>query len=206
MEKPLDVHDAIPLFAPNLEHEEDDELGFVGQGPIDDAGDTGMIEDLGHVEEEVYNAKLETSNYNKLADKQQFCQDWTRMTGSRFRADSKREDVPDDFVEEALPYEQLNSKQAVAVDYLRAKIPGILSGKDQFFLDISGSAGTGKTTIMKRFKADLSEALMGSSNLAVGKLIHFAAFSGCAAKLLPSPNSTLHKLLRLPIGQVRLLA
>ena len=67
-----------------------------------------------------------------------------------------------------------------------------------FFMEILGSAGTGKTAIMRRLKVDL-KGLVQHHRLAFGDVVHFSAPTGTAAKLLPTPTATLHSLLGLPI-------
>ena len=72
----------------------------------------------------------------------------------------------------------------------------------QFLAEICGGAGTGKTTLVKCLKADIASTLLSPSSPAIGEVLRFAAPTGCAAKLLPTPNSTLHSLLHLPVTKV----
>ena len=185
--------DHIPLFAPDQEQQEDDELGFVN-GEFEDCNDESdeLLFDIDFTE---------NGPFDVHADREKLCPAWTRDTGEEFRQALNMDDCCT-IDEPALPFEKLNKKQQQAVTYLNSVTRKIIDCPDtapQFFLEICGAAGTGKTEILKRFKSDTCNYLKNKSNIALGKFLCFTAPTGCATKLLPHPHSTLHKLLRLPI-------
>ena len=101
-----------------------------------------------------------------------------------------------------LDYNLLNNKQKFSVDHVVEKIiENLKSPLDQFFLEVAGKAGSGKTTVIKNVKVRVQGRLceMGSE-VAFGDMVKFTAYTGSAAKLLPTPHHTLHQLLRLPCG------
>ena len=190
----LAEHDRIPLFAPDEEKQEDDELGFLNNDEFEPFNDD--------LDEMLFDVDFtECGEFDKQADREKFCPAWTRETGNEFRQSLQMDDSST-LQEPALPFEVLNQRQQQAVTYLNQVTRKIIDQPDtadQFFLEICGAAGSGKTEILKRYKVDTHEYLVANSTVAIGSFLCFSAPTGCATKLLPHPHSTLHKLLRLPI-------
>ena len=144
----------------------------------------------------------DATEFDKSEDKNNFVPFWTASTAEQLRS-RYRLDGPEDLniVEPALQRSDLNEQQAEALDYLLFLFQRVRQDPSQHFLaEIIGAAGTGKTTLIKCLKADIA-ATLGPDDPAIGELIRFAAPTGCAAKLLPSPYSTLHSLLHLPVAK-----
>jgi len=188
----------IPTAEEDLVHDqvdEDDPLaGLVNRLEQDEPQD--------HNEEDLADFVLENADaaYNKTEDRDNLCPHWTASTADQLRA-AVHNEGPEDLenVENALPLDALNTQQREAVEYLLFHLQKTRSNPShQSLFEIIGSAGTGKTTIVKCLKAELAKTL-GPNDPAIGQLIRFAAPTGCAAKLLPTPNSTLHSLLHLPV-------
>jgi ATP-dependent DNA helicase PIF1 len=169
--------------------------------PIDPAILDEQFED-----DNVFDHDDASDEFDKLADKLLLCPEWNRRTADTFCADVLM-DVCEMDEPPALPFVSLTEHQARTVLLLRQQFHKILHSEQnpdqphhQFFLDLCGSAGVGKTTIMCCFKEILTTDLQQHPSLAINDLIHFAAPTGTAAQLLPSPCSTLHRLLSLPIN------
>jgi hypothetical protein len=140
-------------------------------------------------------AAEETANFPYFEDKERFCPDWNNGTAGAFR-DMVRSEPPTCVDQDALPFEDLNVKQQAVVRYVLDQY----DLETQFLLEVCGSAGTGKTTIMKRIREDIKVRLDEGGILQVRDVLRFTAATGTAAQLLPSPNVTLHKMLHLPIN------
>ena len=207
--EPVSRVDVLPLFAPRLDIEEEEEHAFVGHDLLEDVdamGDGGPPEpvdaDGGDEDfDDRYDEQQASVNFDIHADRQEMCPNWTREYPNRFRSEMSSREAQEQHQMDVLPHHQLNHKQGLAVQLLNTRVEELLSTGKQFFLEICGSAGTGKTTIMKRFKEDLRLRLVGHPTISVGQFLRFAAATGAAAKILPTPNSTLHKLVNLPINQ-----
>ena len=138
-----------------------------------------------------------------LYDKNSMCPLWTEQTGNQWRNDNLKfaqaEDDSDDTP--ALALHQLNEKQQKAVNLVLQKAELALSYQDeQFFVEICGSAGTGKSAIQHCLRRLLKEKVADlCRGQAFGDLVHFTAPTGTAVKLLPTPNATVHSLLGIPI-------
>ena len=202
----VNVDEVIPLFAPNLQPEPDTENAFVGEGLLtegnannlpDDTSDPVTGQDI--PDAEVYSEDLVTPDYDKLEDKNNLCPDMLPVHPPRFRARVKEIPPPSGNHGQALDHRLLNPKQALAVEYVRQKLERVITEDEQFFLEICGQAGTGKTEILKRILADLAVRLADSTTRSVGTMVRFAAATGAAAKLMPQPNSTIHSLVNAPI-------
>ena len=205
VENPHQNDEVIPFFAPIEEPQRDvNDLGFDAQPLQDDIDEDGDL---------YTNTDIVTTNFDRDAHRLELCSEWTLRTGHEFRQtvgmdDQLQQDDP------ALLFNELNIEQQHAVSIMkqlalniatsihsstgdRRKCPDGL----QFFFELCGAAGTGKTAALLRFKVDLASSMeMQAPSLAVGKFLMFSAATGCAAKLLPHPHSTLHKLVNLPIG------
>ena len=159
-------------------------------------GDLGFDE----LHEEDRLDEVASEDYNYKEDLQSFVPNWTAHTPNEFRDNAvgrfegEREEEP------ALELHQLNAEQRQLVKWLRFNTDRLLpeNSQHQFLLELCGGAGTGKTTTIRTFMQELKRA---HPHLGVGNMVHFAAPTGCACKLLPNPHSTLHKLLHLPLGQ-----
>ena len=200
--------DVLPLFPPIGEAEPDDEAAFVGQDMIqpnnmedNPVAEEDEQEDIPY--DDVYVDADASNDFNYHEDRLRLCEDWTSRSPAQFRNSTSNAEVNDDYVEEAIPHDQLNPKQALVVQYVSEKMDRVLDNGEQFFLEVCGSAGTGKTTVMKRLKADLAARLAEHDQLSVGTIVRFVAATGAAAKVLPTPNCTLHRLLNLPLNQAK---
>ena len=143
--------------------------------------------------------------FNYDADRLQYVPNWTTESPHIFRADV--EPLVQDNLADVVPLDQLNHGQQQVVNYLMSKVRKLF-GRDYvegnpepFRLEICGVAGAGKTTLMKTFFSLLTQHLrqVGSPH-AAGEIIRFSAPTGCAAKCLPRPTSTLHSLLNLKLN------
>ena len=208
--------DVLPLIAPDLDVQPDQENAFVGQELLEDqddlvaAGPAELIDadgqDIEH--DDRYDNQHASTDFDLFADRRELCPDWTRETPHQFRTsiadiDNQLAASEEEEETEALPHNRLNPEQARAVELINAKMERLLDRGEPFYLEICGSAGTGKTTILRRCKQDLAEKLAASTDKSVGTMLRFAAATGAAAKVLPTPNCTLHKLVNLPIAQAK---
>ena len=156
------------------------------------------------VDDSVFGPEDVQPGYDKQADFLVFTPTWTASTPDQCRHAVHNTGLDDlTLVEPALPRDQLNAQQAEGLAYLLFEFQKVLVQPGyQFLAEICGGAGTGKTTLVKCLKADIASTLLSPSSPAIGEVLRFAAPTGCAAKLLPTPNSTLHSLLHLPVTKV----
>ena len=150
-----------------------------------------------------------TVGYDHHEDRRTLVPEWTEQTPENMRMARRNHPLPH-LLDQGAPevgYNQLNPGQAALVDWVLPRLKALIAESDptarranQFCLEVCGPAGSGKTTVFKVIK-HLAETHLADSHsrLAIGEVLMFAAPTGCAAKLLPTPHSTLHKLLQLPI-------
>ncbi|MCP3661881.1 MAG: AAA family ATPase [Gammaproteobacteria bacterium] len=150
-----------------------------------------------------------TDGYDYQADRLSLVPDWNEQTPENMRKARRGVPLPNNLEQGApeVDYDRLNSGQKNLVDWILPKLRDLIAEVDptarkanQFCLEVCGPAGSGKTTVFKVVKHLVGTHLTEiNSQLSVGDVLRFAAPTGCAAKLLPTPHSTLHKLLHLPI-------
>ena len=139
-------------------------------------------------------AAEETADFPYFEDKERLCPDWNYGTAGVFRDMVRTTEMEAD-EQDVLDFTSLNAKQQAVVTFVLDKF----DRRKQFLLEVCGSAGTGKTTIMRRIREDIKVRIAGSDRQ-VREVLRFTAATGTAAQLLPSPNVTLHKMLHLPIN------
>ena len=206
-ENPLNnnTEDVFPLIAPDDQaQEEEEDNQVIGDGLAGDLDEVPAEEDNDPVAE-LIDAENASSDYDKSEDKLSMAANWDHGTAARFRADVKLAAYDNAANPAALRHDQLNAKQALLAEYLVRGTRRLIQGEEdsQFFLEVCGSAGTGKTTALLRYLEDVEELLQDHQTLSVGKVLLFSAATGTAAKLLPKPNATLHSALHLPISLAR---
>merc|ERR1711911_581082 len=203
-ENPLNnnTEDVFPLIAPDDQaQEEEEDNQVIGDGLAGDLDEVPAEEDNDPVAE-LIDAENASSDYDKSEDKLSMAANWDHGTAARFRADVKLAAYDNAANPAALRHDQLNAKQALLAEYLVRGTRRLIQGEEdsQFFLEVCGSAGTGKTTALLRYLEDVEDLLRDHQTLSVGKFLLFSAATGTAAKLLPKPNATLHSALHLPIS------
>ena len=213
--RPFEVPNAPPTPASGTPDDLDGSLGrlldvspvAVPTEDIDDCLDDLLAMDEDDVEfgQDEGNARIDY-----LADIQRLgLQHWTSATGEIQRrellhpraaaipgADGSNSD------ERPLTLSNLNPKQRTAVNLVVKLARPMFTEGRQFFVEICGAAGTGKTVVMQVLKQQLI-GLIGEvcpEGTVFGRRVRFAAPTGTAAKLLPSPTATLHSLLGIPIN------
>jgi hypothetical protein len=192
-------HTEGDLFpSPNRDNERPDDDGIFNEedafyeilNPGDHANDQ-LENDL--------DAEVVTADFDYAEDRRNIVPHWDVNTpkAKQLQALNNPPDIPD--VEPEVGFDQLNSDQQKAVTWLMMKSEAYLNDNSkQFCVEVCGPAGSGKTTTMKVFKQLLRPLVNNIDNLSIGEALVFAAPTGCAAKLLPTSNYTLHKLLQLP--------
>ena len=148
-ENPLNnnTEDVIPLIAPDDQaQEEEEDNQVIGDGLAGDLDEVPAEEDDDPVAE-LIDTENASSDYDKSEDKLSMAANWDHGTAARFRADVKLAAADDNSSNQtALRHDQLNPKQALLVKYLvQASQQLIERGTAaQFFLEVCGSAGTGR--------------------------------------------------------------
>ena len=183
-----------------VDHGDEDPLGGLLHRIDEDLEEEGGA-NLGG--DDIFHPEDVQAGYDKKADFNAFTPTWTSTTPDQMRHSIHNVDQVDlSFVEPALTRDQLNPQQLEGHDFLLHEFGKVRTRPGhQFLAEICGGAGTGKTTLVKTLKASIA-SLLGPTDPAIGQILRFAAPTGCAAKLLPTPNSTLHSLLHLPITKV----
>ena len=146
----------------------------------------------------------ETPDYDRHEDRINFVNNWTTASPDHFRLGVLGQTVNNAVLGGVVPRDQLNNEQQLVLKYLEMQLPELLrdQSRHQFTLEICGPAGSGKTTVMRTFLKVLTDFIAEHRpTLSVGSVVKFCAPTGCAAKLLPYPHSTLHSLLHLPIDR-----
>jgi len=203
------LNDRVPPRSYIPTAEDDMVPDHVDQGDEDPLGgllhriDEDLNEQGGDNLDDIFHPEDEQAGYDKKADFNAFTPTWTSTTPEQMRHSIHNVDEVDlSFVEPALTRDQLNPQQLEGHDFLLHEFGKIKTRPGhQFLAEICGGAGTGKTTLVKTLKASIA-SLLSPTDPAIGQILRFAAPTGCAAKLLPTPNSTLHSLLHLPITKV----
>jgi len=191
------VEDVIPLIRPDEQPEDDDDHRVIGDGLQDGLAAESEDEDA---DTALALEEHATRDYDKSADKLAMAPDWDHARSARFRAGVRLEAGNDeDANPRPLPHDALNPKQALLVKILGDSTRRVLQNQEQFFLEVCGSAGTGKTAALLRYLADTREILRDHPTLSVGRFLLFSAATGAAVKLLPKPAKTLHTALNLPL-------
>ena len=146
------VEDIVPFFRPDDQQHEDDEHRVVGDGLQEDVEDEDPAEGG-----ELYQETDATEDFDKSEDRLAMCPDWDHGSSMQFRARVKLAAYDNAANPAALRHDQLNAKQALLVDYLvrgtRRLLHEVKEG--QFFLEVCGSASTGKTTALLRYLEDV---------------------------------------------------
>ena len=193
------VEDVIPLFAADNLPEDDQDHQVIGDDlMVADNGDDSDTEEDPDNGQGIMGDHA-TADYDKLADKLAMAPGWDHAKAGQFRATVR---VGDNEAANpaALPHQALNEKQSLLVKVLAAHTKKVLEDGTQFFVEVCGSAGTGKTAALLRYLEDTAELLEDHESLSVGRFLLFAAATGAAAKLLPKPAKTLHSALNLPLN------
>ena len=147
---------------------------------------------------------LETSpNYDRHRDRLRLVPHWTSADNAElWRKDAvAARDPAQDLA--SIPFDQLNGEQQNVVRWLVDNTVRVVQNPDQqFLLEVDGCAGSGKTTTIQTYRAELDRRLHEiNADKSVGEVLFFAAPTGTAAKLLPHEHATLHSMLNLPINQ-----
>ena len=179
----------------------------VRDGRVGDNDSVGYDEDVPDVatpDNPVDDVDLTDEGYDYDADRLLYVPDWTKESPHLFRASVTP--VEQDNLADVVPFDQLNQGQQRVVTYLMTKARAVFGrdhvdgNPDPFRLEVCGVAGAGKTTVMKTFFQSLSLHLeQVGSPYAAADVVRFTAPTGCAAKCLPRPTSTLHSLLNLKL-------
>ena len=146
------VEDIVPFFRPDDQQHEDDEHQVVGDGLQEDGEDEDPDEG-----DKLYQETDANEDFDKSEDRLAMCPDWDHGSSMQFRARVKLAAYDNAANPAALRHDQLNTQQALLVDYLvrgtRRLLHEVKEG--QFFLEVCGSASTGKTTALLRYLEDV---------------------------------------------------
>ena len=210
--RPFEVPNAPLTPASGTADDLEDSLGQMGVPTAADAED-GILcpDDLLDDEDDVQFGQDDGSvQIDYLADIQRLrLQHWTTSTGEIQRRElfhPREETILDaeahDRDGRPLSLSGLNRRQQIAVNLVVKLARPMFTQGRQFFVEICGAAGTGKTTVMQILKKQLTSLIVEvcPQDPVFGSWVHFAAPTGTAAKLLPLPTATLHSLLGIPIS------
>ena len=104
------------------------------------------------VEENEAEEDLDLGEFNRMQDYENMCPDWTKLTAGDFRNRTNMDGptFTDDMDDTVLPLDSLNAKQRFGAQIILENMREVLGNNNhQFFLEIAGSAGTGKTTMIR---------------------------------------------------------
>ena len=102
-------------------------------------------------------AAEETPDFPYFEDRERFCPAWNYGTAGVFR-DMVRSTEMEADEQDVLDFTSLNTKQQAVVTFVLDQF----DRQEQFLLEVCGSAGNGKTTIMRRIREDIKIRIAGS--------------------------------------------